>query len=71
MIFLTTSKMSDPESGDFGSLIFDGIGNMVGLLHSSTPKGGSSHVTYATPAWWIIEKIKVKYPYADFFRAKW
>jgi hypothetical protein len=57
--------------GDSGSLIVDGMGNMVGILHSGMPKGASSHVTYATPAWWIIEQIRVKYPNADFFRTKW
>ena len=57
--------------GDSGSLIFDGKGNMVGILHSGTPKGASNHVTYATPAYWVVEKIKAKYPYADFFRTKW
>ena len=61
-------KQSGPFSakGDSGSLIFDGEGHMVGILHSGMPKGGSSHITYATPAWWVIEQLKVKYPHADF-----
>ena len=54
--------------GDSGSLIVDGMGNMVGILHSGMPKG---HVTYATPAWWIIQQIRVNYPHADFFRTTW
>ena len=54
--------------GDSGSLIFDGEGRMVGILHSGMPKGGSNHVTYATPAWWAIEQLKSKYPYADLNR---
>ncbi len=43
-------KQSGPFSakGDSGSLIFDGEGHMVGILHSGMPKGGSNHVTYAT-----------------------
>jgi hypothetical protein len=53
------------DKGDSGSLIFDGMGKMVGILHSGMPTG---HVTYATPAWWVIEKLKVKYPHADFNR---
>lgn len=57
--------------GDSGSLIVDGMGNMVGVLHSGMPKGVSSHVTYATPAWWIVKQIRGKYPYVDFFRTKW
>ncbi len=54
--------------GDSGSLIFDGEGRMVGILHSGMPIGGSNHVTYATPAWWAIEQIMVEYPCADFNR---
>jgi hypothetical protein len=63
-------KQSGPFSakGDSGSLIFDGEGHMVGILHSGMPKGGSNHVTYATPAWWAIEQLKLKYPHADFNR---
>jgi hypothetical protein len=58
---------------DSGSLIFDGLGRMVGLLHSGRSKGGlaSAHVTYATPAWWLMDRIKAKYPHADFNRTTW
>lgn len=46
-------ERSGPVSakGDFGSLIFDGLGRVVGLLHSVKFKGGGltdTHVTYAT-----------------------
>ncbi|KAH7887054.1 hypothetical protein F5I97DRAFT_1936606 [Phlebopus sp. FC_14] len=63
-------KQSGPFSAkdDSGSLIFDGMGHMVGILHSGMAKGGSSHVTYATPAWWPIEQLMHQYPYADFNR---
>ena len=56
------------DKGDSGSLIFDGEGQMVGIVHSGMPKGESNHVTYATPAWWAIEQLRLKYPYADFDR---
>jgi len=59
------------SKGDSGSLIVDGYGNMIGLLHSGMPRGGSTHVTFATPAWWIIQKIKDQYPHADFYRTGW
>lgn len=49
--------------GDSGSLIFDGTGKMVGILHSGMPQGVTS---FATPAWWAMEKLKAKYPHADF-----
>ncbi|KAG6900346.1 hypothetical protein C0995_003870 [Termitomyces sp. Mi166 len=56
------------DKGDSGSLIFDGEGRMVGIIHSGMLKGESNHVTYATPAWWAIEQLIVKYPHADFNR---
>ncbi|KAH9081743.1 hypothetical protein EDB83DRAFT_2334483 [Lactarius deliciosus] len=64
------NKSSGPFSsaGDSGSLIFDGAGKMVGILHSGMEKGTNSHVTYATPAWWAIDQLKLRYPYADFNR---
>ncbi|KAH9169579.1 hypothetical protein EDB89DRAFT_1908477 [Lactarius sanguifluus] len=64
------NKSSGPFSseGDSGSLIFDGMGQMVGILHSGMEKGTNSHVTYATPAWWAIDQLKLRYPYADFNR---
>ena len=63
-------KESGPFSakGDSGSLIFDAMGRMVGILHSGVLRGTSSHVTFATPARWALEKLKVKYPHADFSR---
>ena len=44
-------KQSGPFSakGNSGALVFDGEGHMVGILHSGMPKGGSNHLTYATP----------------------
>ena len=52
--------------GDSGSLVFTGDGRMLAILHSGMPKGG--HVTYGTPAWWVVDQIKAHYPYADFNR---
>jgi hypothetical protein len=56
------------DKGDSGSLVFDGEGRMVGIMHSGLWKGSISHVTYATPAWWVIDQLKRQYPYADFNR---
>ncbi|KAL5536327.1 hypothetical protein ACEPAF_148 [Sanghuangporus sanghuang] len=63
-------KQSGPFSakGDSGSLVFDGQGKMVGILHSDLAKGGNSHVSYATPAWWALEQLMAQYPHADFNR---
>ncbi|KAJ7900280.1 hypothetical protein B0H14DRAFT_3080626 [Mycena olivaceomarginata] len=52
---------------NYNKHIFAGDGRLVGILHSGMPKGASNHVTYATPAWWILEQIKVHYPHADFW----
>ncbi|KAG8752416.1 hypothetical protein FRC11_008374 [Ceratobasidium sp. 423] len=70
LVIYNYNKQSGPFStkGDSGSLVFDGQGKMVGILHSGLAKGGNSHVTYATPAWWAIEQIKAQYPHADFNR---
>lgn len=64
------NKMSGnfSEHGDSGSLIWTGDGRMVAILHSGMPKGMSSHVTYGTPAWWVIQQLLLKYPYAVFDR---
>jgi hypothetical protein len=61
-------KQSGPFSakGDSGSLVFDGQGKMVGILHSGMVKGGNNHVTYAFPAWWAVEQVKVQYQHPDF-----
>lgn len=64
------SKTSDSfaAKGDSGSLIFTGDGRMLAVLHSGMPRGFSSHVTFGTPAWWVIERLKLQYKYADFNR---
>lgn len=54
--------------GDSGALIFDAEGHMVGILHSGMPKGTSNHVTFATPAYFALDQIKLHYPNADFYR---
>ncbi|KAF8903967.1 hypothetical protein CPB85DRAFT_1377004 [Mucidula mucida] len=63
------SKKSDDFSdhGDSGSLIFTGDGKGLAILHSGMPRGMHNHVTYATPLWWVIKQILVKYPSADFY----
>ncbi|KAG8736074.1 hypothetical protein FRC10_009720, partial [Ceratobasidium sp. 414] len=54
--------------GDSGSLIFTGDGRMLAVLHSGMPHGLSSHVTFGTPAWWVVDRLMLKYKYADFNR---
>ena len=60
------------SEGDSGSLIVNGKGEMVGLLHSGTGKRPLvNHITYATPAWRLREWIMEVYPNADFARETW
>ncbi|KAL1741578.1 hypothetical protein HDZ31DRAFT_84747 [Schizophyllum fasciatum] len=54
--------------GDSGSLIFTGDGRKLAVLHSGMPRGLSSHVTFGTPAWWVVDQLMLKYKYADFNR---
>ncbi|KAI0055877.1 hypothetical protein BV25DRAFT_1872997 [Artomyces pyxidatus] len=56
----------DQQSGPFSAKGYSG--RMVGIIHSGMPRGGSNHVTYATPAGWAIEQLKVRHPHADFNR---
>ncbi len=61
------------DKGDSGALVWDGLGRILGQLHSGQSKGGStsSHITYATPGWWLLERIKAKFPDAVFYRDTW
>ncbi|KAG6835084.1 hypothetical protein H0H93_005020 [Arthromyces matolae] len=64
------------DIGDSGSLVWfmkDGKAYMLGQLHSGHHKGGSTgnHVTYCTPAWYLLEQIRKKFPYADFYQTSW
>lgn len=46
---------------------------MFGQLHSGQNKGGSTsnHITYCTPGWYLLEQIKKKFQYANFYRKTW
>lgn len=59
------------QHGDSGSLIFDGEGRMLGIIHSGMSKGRDKHITFATPAEYVINWIKERYPYADFSRTSY
>lgn len=70
----TTEVFSD--KGDSGSLVWHSKGDkahMVGQLHSGSNKGGlsSNHVTYCTPGWFLLEQIRKRFKYADFYKTAW
>lgn len=62
--------------GDSGSLVWhttNGTARIVGQLHSGVSKGGLSgnYVSYCTPGWYLLDQIRKKYKYADFYRTTW
>ena len=61
------------DKGDSGALVWDGLGRIFGQLHSGHSKGGSTrnHTTYATPGWWLLQRIKAKFPDAVFCHPTW
>ncbi|CAE6459959.1 unnamed protein product [Rhizoctonia solani] len=69
----------DMNSGDFstwgdsGALIWTSDGRMLAVLHSGMPRGfyDKTHVTFGTPAWWVVEQLKAQYPNADFDRTSY
>ncbi|KAG9079634.1 hypothetical protein FRC06_007612 [Ceratobasidium sp. 370] len=52
--------------GDSGAVIFNAQGKLVAMLHSGMPRGMSNHVTFGTPAYYVLELIREHYPHADF-----
>ena len=44
--------------GDSGSIIVDTCGRIGGMLTGSCGRVGRSDVTYATPFWWLLERIR-------------
>lgn len=61
--------------GDSGSLVWhmtNGQAHIVRQIHSGQNKGGSTsnHFTYFTPGY-LLEQIKKRFKYADFYRTAW
>ena len=46
------------EPGDSGSIIADIRGRIGGMLTGGSGKAELSDMTYATPFWWLLERIK-------------
>ncbi|KAJ2920357.1 hypothetical protein MD484_g192, partial [Candolleomyces efflorescens] len=53
--------------GDSGSLVFTCGGDALAVVHSGMARGVCNHVTFGTPAWWVIKQVLVKYPFAEFY----
>ena len=56
---------------DSGSIIVDREGRVVGLLTGGAGKTGSTDpdVTYATPFYWLLQRIKSHFPNAHLYQA--
>ncbi|KAH9026105.1 hypothetical protein EDB84DRAFT_1611479 [Lactarius hengduanensis] len=77
-IYHSGVKGAEPfsDKGDSGSLVWHmtkGKARIVGQLHSGDNIGGptSNHVTYCTPGWYLLDQIRKKFKYADFYRTTW
>ena len=53
--------------GDSGSIVVDGKGRIVGLLTGGAGMTDSTDVTYATPFYWLFERIKEHFPNAHLY----
>jgi hypothetical protein len=53
-----TSSGPFSRPGDSGSIIADGLGRIGGLLTGGAGKTESSDITYATPFFWLFQRIK-------------
>jgi hypothetical protein len=55
---------------DSGSIIVDRKGRVVGLLTGGAGKTGSTNpdVTYATPFYWLLQRIKTHFPNAHLYQ---
>lgn len=56
--------------GDSGSLVVDGHGRIVGLLHGGTGVPDAVDVTYLTPYFWLEERIRAAMPGAQLYPRK-
>ncbi|KAF9649940.1 hypothetical protein BDM02DRAFT_3128052 [Thelephora ganbajun] len=53
------------EPGDSGSIIADIRGRIGGMITGGSGKTESSDITYATPFWWLLKRIRANgFPYA-------
>lgn len=64
------------SKGDSGSLVWhmaNGKPRIFGQLHAGNNRGGltKNYITYCTPGWYLLDEIKKKFKYADFYRTSW
>ncbi|KAI6097141.1 hypothetical protein EV401DRAFT_2247385 [Pisolithus croceorrhizus] len=54
--------------GDSGAIIVDGKGRIGGLLTGGAGQTESTDVTYATPFYWLLQRIKARFPHACLYQ---
>jgi len=50
--------------GDSGAIIVDGMGRIGGLITGGTGQGEYTDITYATPFYWVLQRIQASFPEA-------
>lgn len=50
--------------GDSGSIVLTRDGKILGMLNAGHGPTDETDVTYVTPFWWLLQRIKAKYPKA-------
>jgi len=53
--------------GDSGSIVVDGKGRIVGVLTAGSGPTETTDVTYVTPFYWVLERIKAVFPNAHLY----
>jgi len=53
--------------GDSGSVVVDGKGRIVGIITAGCGPTDSTDVTYVTPFYWVLERIKAVFPNAHLY----
>ncbi|KAF8959249.1 hypothetical protein BDZ97DRAFT_1761585 [Flammula alnicola] len=54
--------------GDSGAIIFDGQGRIGGVLTGRTGKTETTDITYGTPFYWLMQRIKERFPHAYLYQ---
>ena len=55
----TPEQMPFSKEGDSGAVVLDANGRMLGMLTSGAGSpGGLKDVTYLTPMWWLLERLR-------------
>lgn len=53
--------------GDSGSVVVDGKGRIVGLITVGSGPTDATDVTYLSPFYWVLERIKAAFPNAHLY----